>query len=98
MGIDFPRKDVKNWFPLGYTVMGEEFEMEGEYWAPVPEDFEFTKKFIGIVEKLLEEQLIKSHPVDLRGGGLGGILGGLEDMKQGKVSGKKAVYRVGDLE
>jgi hypothetical protein len=98
MGIDFPRKDVKSLFPLGYTITGEEVDLEGDYWPPAPQDFEFTKRFISVVEKLLEEKLIKPHPVDLRPGGLSVISEGLNDMKTGKVSGVKLVYRIGDEE
>jgi hypothetical protein len=94
MGIDFPREDVKNLFPLGYTITGEGFEMEGDYYPAVPEDFEFAKSFMGLAENLLAGGLIKSHPVMLREGGLVGILSGLEDMKGGKVSGKKLVYNI----
>jgi hypothetical protein len=98
MGIEFPRKDVKNLFPLGYTITGEEFEMEGDCYPPVPEDFEFGKTFLTLAEKLLDTGLIKSHPAELRLGGLGGILEGLNEMKMGKVSGKKLVYRVDNEE
>lgn len=96
MGIELRRKDVKNLFPLGYTITGEAFEMEGDHYAAVPEDFEFAKRFAIVVEKLLEEGLIKNHPVDSREGGLNGIMGGLKDMKEGKLSGKKLVYRLVD--
>jgi hypothetical protein len=95
MGIDFPRQDVKNLFPVAYTITGEEFEMEGDYYAPVPEDFKFAKTFMELAEKVLGEGLVKCHPLDLRHGGLEGILEGLADLKGGKVSGKKLVYRVG---
>jgi hypothetical protein len=94
MGIEFPREDVKSLFPLGYTITGEDFEMDGDFYPAVPEDFEFAKAFMGLTEKLLNESLIKSHPVMLGQGGLEGILEGLEDMKRGKVSGKKLIYRV----
>jgi hypothetical protein len=98
MGIDFPRKDVKNLFPLVYTITGEAFDMEGDHYDAVPEDFEFAKKFGTVFEELLEKGLIKNHPVELREGGLGGILRSLEDMKEGKVSGKKLVFRLVDGE
>jgi hypothetical protein len=94
MGISFPRKDVKNLFPLGYTIVGESFEMEGDYYAAVPEDFEFAKRFGVVVESLLKGGLIKNHPVELREEGLYRILDGLRDMKAARISGKKLVYRI----
>lgn len=96
MGIDFPRKEVKNLFPLGYTITGEAFDMEGEHYPAVPEDFEFAKDFATVIENLLQEGSIKNHPIELREGGLDSIPGGLKDMKEGMVSAKKLVYRLGD--
>jgi hypothetical protein len=95
MGIDFPREDVRNVFFLGYTLTGEAFEIEGKLWLAVPEDFELAKKFNSVVEKLLEQGLIKNHPVSMRDGGLDAILGGMRELKEGKVSGVKVVYRIG---
>ncbi|KAF8865528.1 putative zinc-binding oxidoreductase ToxD [Acephala macrosclerotiorum] len=96
MGIDFPRQDVQNMFLLAYTISGEEFEIEGEKWDAVPEDFELGKRFMSFSEKLLEEGVVKGHPVKMLEGGLGGILGGMEELKNGRVSGVKLVARVGD--
>jgi len=97
MGIEFPRKDVKNVFFLGYTITGEAFEIEGERWDAVPEDFELAKRFMVLGEKLLGKQLIRGHPVRLGEGGLGGVLGGMKELKDGRVSGVKLVYRVGKV-
>lgn len=41
MGIPFPRPEVKNIFFLGYQILGERFEIEGEVWEASREDFEF---------------------------------------------------------
>ena len=54
----------------------------------------FASMFWGIAEKLLNEGKVKPHPVDLRPGGLKGVLEGLDEMRKGKVSGKKLVYKV----
>jgi hypothetical protein len=94
MGIGFPRKDVKNVFFLGYTATGEAFEIEGELWPAVPEDFELAREFTSLVEKLLEQGLIKNHPVSMQDGGLDAILGGMQELKEGKVSGVKLVYQI----
>ncbi|CZR61994.1 related to zinc-binding oxidoreductase ToxD [Phialocephala subalpina] len=96
MGIDFPCSDVENIFFLGYTMSGEAFEIEGEKWDAVPEDYELGKKFISFSEKLLEEGVVRGHPVRMLEGGLEGILGGMEELKQGRVSGVKLVARVGE--
>ena len=94
MEVHSPRKDVKSIFYLGYTITGEAFELEGVTWPAVPEDFELGKKFFTLTETLLEQGLIKTHPASVREGGLAGILDGMQQMKEGKVSGVKLVYRV----
>lgn len=39
---------------------------------------------------------MRSHPVEVREGGLEKVLEGMQDLKDGKVSGKKLVYVVGE--
>lgn len=99
MGIPFPRpeSEVRNVFFLGYTVAGEAFEIEGERWEAVPEDWELAKRFFTLAEKLVGGGLIKAHPAKVMEGGLEGIVGGMQMLKEGKVSGVKLVYRVGEV-
>jgi D-arabinose 1-dehydrogenase-like Zn-dependent alcohol dehydrogenase len=59
-----------------------------------PEDFEFCRDFVPIVERLVAEGKVKPHRLEVRGG-LGDINAGLKELKAGKVSGKKLVYRIG---
>ena len=94
MGCEFPRDDVRNIFFLGYTMSGELFEIEGQVWDAVPEDAELGKRFVALAEKLLQEGKIRPHPADVRVG-IEGILDGMQEMKDGKVSGVKLVYRIG---
>ena len=60
------------------------------------EDARFANMFVGVAEGLLREGKIKGHPASVRKGGLGGVLEGLQEMRDGKVSGEKLVYRVAD--
>lgn len=96
MGIEIPRDDFKNVFFLGYSVTGEEYQIEGERWTAAPEDFELGKRAFVLLEGFLENGLIKNHPVKIMHGGLNGILKGMREMKEGKVSGEKLIYRVGE--
>jgi hypothetical protein len=48
-----------------------------------------TKKFI-----LLADGWFKGHPFEIRKGGLGGVEGALADLKAGKASAVKYVFRV----
>ena len=91
---DFPRDDVEKKATLGYTAIGEEISFPGRKIPAKKEDLQFMTMFTGIAQELLAEGKIKPHPVGLRQGGLKGVLDGLQDMREGKVSGEKLVYRV----
>ncbi|KAF2166089.1 hypothetical protein M409DRAFT_23816 [Zasmidium cellare ATCC 36951] len=93
--VEFPRSDVKTSFTIGYTVIGEEFTFFGKKVPAKPEDFEFGKKWWALAEKLLAEGKIKGEPT-IGEGGLNGVVKGFEDMKEGRVSRQKLVYRIGD--
>jgi NADPH:quinone reductase-like Zn-dependent oxidoreductase len=86
----FPRDDVSNGFTLGYTAFGENFS---DKYPASQTDFEFSVKFWKVAADLLNEGKIKPHPTEVRGG-LEDIPQGLKDLKDGKVSGKKLVYRI----
>ena len=49
-------------------------------------------------EKLIAEDKVKPIRKDVRPGGLEGVFDGLKDLKEGKVSGTKIVYRIGEDE
>lgn len=92
--VKCPREDVESTSTLMYTVFGEAFDFRGTQIPSVPDDFEFAKKFMGITEQLLAEGKLKPHAEKVGKGGLQGVLQGLEDLKTGKVSGSKLVYKV----
>lgn len=90
------RSDVKTTFTFMYTIFNDAFTKAGRDTPAIPEDFEFAKKFFGIVEKLLAEGKLKTHPEQVGKEGLKGALQGMEDMKNEKVSASKLVYKVAD--
>ena len=80
---------------LGYTVTGEAFKFFGGMEFPAkPQDFEFGKTFWELATKLLASQQLTVHPTKVGSGGLQGVLKGLDELREGKVSGVKLVYRV----
>jgi NADPH:quinone reductase-like Zn-dependent oxidoreductase len=97
LSIKHDREDVEVKVVLGYTVMGEYFSFhiggKTEYPAQL-QDLEFGKKFWNLTEKLLAEGQIRPHPIELGDGGLNGVFEGLQAMREGRVSGKKLVYRI----
>jgi hypothetical protein len=95
---ELPRDDVDQHHTFGSTAIGEAFEKAGGKFDGNKEDFEHSKIVWAKAEKLLEEKRFEPHRYEVRPGGLDGILGGLEDLKNGKVSGIKVVYRISDTE
>ncbi|KAK3058304.1 hypothetical protein LTR09_001382 [Extremus antarcticus] len=90
------REDVENKHTLGYTVTGESFEFRSREMPAKPEDFEFGKKFIELSTKLLASSQISVHPPKVGKGGLKGVLEGMDDLKEGRVSGVKLVYKISE--
>lgn len=86
----YPRSDVKAVWTLGYTALGERFN---ERLDAKPEDYEFGVKFWKRTQELIKSGKIKPHPTEVRDG-LAGVPQGLMDLKDGKVSGVKLVYKV----
>lgn len=80
---------------LYYTAFGEEYTYFGVKPA-VPADYEFAKNFWELSRGLYAEGKVKSvRVIKNRGGeGLEGVLVGLRELKEGKVSGGKLVYKL----
>jgi NADPH:quinone reductase-like Zn-dependent oxidoreductase len=79
-----------------YTIFGSAFDKNGVHFPASNEDFEFAHKFFNLTQELLQEDKLRPHPESVQPGGLEGVLQGLKDMKDGKVSGQKLVYRLED--
>ena len=92
--IDSPRKDIESKFTLGYTATGEALTDYGR--SASMEDFEFSVMFWQLAGKLLEQRKVKVHPPSVRPNGLMGVFEGLQEMREGKVSGEKLVYKIAD--
>ena len=92
LDVDCPREDVKSVFFLGYSLSGEEYIFEGETYPAQPQDFAFATKWYELAEKVWAHGRWKPHPQRVGVGGLRGVLDGLQEMREGKVSGEKLVY------
>jgi len=86
-----PRDDVKISFTVAYTALGEFFN---DRFPASQVDYEFGVKFWKVAEGLLNSGKVKAHPPEVREGGLEAIRQGLRDLKDGKVSGVKLVYKI----
>jgi len=92
--INSPRKDIESKSTLAYTATGEALTDYGR--TATKEDFEFGVMFWKLAGKLLEQGKLKVHPLSVRPNGLRGVLEGLKEMREGKVSGEKLVYKIAD--
>jgi NADPH:quinone reductase-like Zn-dependent oxidoreductase len=82
---------------LGYTAQGEAIDIMGLFKLPgQPDHYEFAVRWLEVVERLYTQGRFRMHRSEVRSGGLEGVLDGLDDMKHGRVSGTKLVYRVVD--
>lgn len=90
------RADVKSTFVNCCTALGEPFEYGPDCMViPVmPAEFEFAQRWADLVTTLWSQGKIRTLVVEKRDGGLRKVLDGLEDLKNGAVSGRKLVYTV----
>ncbi|KAJ6150892.1 hypothetical protein N7470_007486 [Penicillium chermesinum] len=90
------RKDVQYSFSLAYTIIAEDMHRFGGEWPARPADKAYMESFGPLFESLLAQGKIK--PIKPRVGerGLNGILDGLKQMEEKKVSGEKLVYNIAD--
>jgi NADPH:quinone reductase-like Zn-dependent oxidoreductase len=91
---DFTREGVKQTMTLMYTMFGESFRKYDMEFPASEEDWEFAKRWMGLTERLVGEGKVRPHPKRVGSGGLEGILAGLEELKEERVSGEKLVYRI----
>ncbi|KAJ3158189.1 hypothetical protein HDU86_003147 [Geranomyces michiganensis] len=98
LDVKVNRPDVSSRMTLAYTAIGDGAIIKkfGGEWVAKPEDFDFQVKFWGLTEQLFREKKLQAHPVDVRPGGLEGAIDGMDQMRKGKVSGKKLVYHVSE--
>ncbi|KAJ5641280.1 GroES-like protein [Penicillium lividum] len=91
------REDVVAKYTLAYTAMGEYFSIAGgREFGPRGEDLEFAKMFWKLSAGLFADGVIRAHPPRVGKDGLEGVFAGYQAMREGKVSGQKLVYRIGD--
>lgn len=89
-----PRHDVSNLSTMAFTAVGEAFQIGDANIPAKPEDSAFAIKFTRLAQELLSQGRFRAHPFNVREGGLSGVLDGLQEMRDGKVSGMKLVYRL----
>jgi hypothetical protein len=93
--IDCSRDGMVSTPFLGYTMSGEEFTFEGDYFAAAPNDFKFAAECLLDVEDAWAKSEWKSHPESVLSDGLLGAVNGMNLMREGRgLRGEKLVYHV----
>ncbi|KZV97356.1 GroES-like protein [Exidia glandulosa HHB12029] len=85
-------KEVTYATSLAYTLNGKAFETPIPVPA-IPAHYELGKKIVKVVSQLLQEGKITPVPVRVAGG-LESIAGAFEEMRLGKVSGERIVFKI----
>ncbi|KIW97338.1 uncharacterized protein Z519_02730 [Cladophialophora bantiana CBS 173.52] len=98
LGIDCPHPNVRSESFLGYSLSGEPFIYEGELYEAQPDHLAFGTYFARVAEKLWHKGKWKPHPQRVEPGGLLGVHEGMQQMREGKVSGEKFVYLTEETE
>jgi NADPH:quinone reductase-like Zn-dependent oxidoreductase len=93
--IKIERENVRDRATMAYTAFGESFKFGPNEIPARQDDRAFSEKFCGIFEDLLVTGKIMVHPPRV-GGGLKGVLEGLDLLREGKISGEKLVYNIAD--
>lgn len=95
---EIPRGDVQYSSSFLMTFLGESFDKFGKHMPGKAEHFEFAKGFTSLIDRLLDQRLLKPLPVRLCPGGLEGILEGVKLIETGQVSGCKLVVKIDETE
>lgn len=89
------RKDVETDWVMALTIFGKIVDLKGGFGREaVPGDREWAEGWYRKVEELVERGLVRPHPARKMEGGLRGVMGGVDELRNGRVRGEKLVYRI----
>ncbi|KAL2060189.1 hypothetical protein VTL71DRAFT_9584 [Oculimacula yallundae] len=90
--IKVDREDLVFKFCMGVLYFNKPFAIQGQRMEATREMFESAVRFAEYAEEVLGKGKVRCHPSEVRGGGLEAVLEGIQEMREGKVGGKKLVY------
>lgn len=81
---------------LGHIAIGEQFVFGDTTFPVTPDEADYAVIFLELSRSLLETGAIKpvSPTVNKMGSGLDGVIKGLDEIRNGRVSGTKLVYTI----
>lgn len=90
--VALTRKNVSTDWVMMLAMFGKEVVMDGDFRRVADsKNYEFAVGWYRKVENLLEQGLLMPHQVRVLPGGLGAVVGGIEELKLGHVRGEKLV-------
>lgn len=91
----YSRRDIQAEWQNTWSLFGSPVRLSGVYGRPGrAEDRQFASVFFPMAERLIWDGAIKPYPIEVRTGGLGAIMAGIEDLRNGDVKGRKLVYQI----
>ncbi|RDW76189.1 hypothetical protein BP5796_07010 [Coleophoma crateriformis] len=91
--IKYTRRNIKADWLMVYTLLGDPVRLAGVYARPAnPGDRKFSSLWYPLAERLIAEGKLKHHPIEIKSGGLLGVMDGIDELRTGMVKGKKLVY------
>ena len=91
------RRAVSVKFIMAYKVSGKELRFSGGYERPASRESRAAAvRWFKMFQTLLDQGILRAHPVRLLPGGFEGVLHGLKMLKSGIVSGQKLVVSLAD--
>lgn len=91
--IKYTRRNVKAEWVMAFSLFGKPVRLAGVYGRPArPKDREFCKLWFPMAEKMIKEGKLKPHRIEVKKGGLMGVLAGIDEVRTGSVRGRKLVY------
>jgi aspyridone synthetase trans-acting enoyl reductase len=88
------RSVVPDWM-LTCSMFGQAIPWASPFdWDPRPQDRDFAEVWFSVAQRLLDEGCVEPHPVEIRNGGLAAVGEGMEEVRTGKITGRKLVYPI----
>jgi aspyridone synthetase trans-acting enoyl reductase len=89
------RRGVRPSWVLGLTVFGAPIAWKRPFNAVAnPKDRAFAEAWFVVAQQMLAEGRIQGHAYETRRGGLEALVDGIDEVRKGRVAGRKLVYRV----
>lgn len=89
------RKDVETDWVMALTIFGKKVDLKGEFGREaVPGDQGWARDWYAKAEGWVERGWVRPHPARQMDGGLKGVVGGIDELRKGRVKGEKLVYRI----